>query len=107
MRPPFGAQATSKPSTQPISFASLDLPTRQNLEDLTTQLWREQGFTLVVVTHAIEEAAALGQFILVMGQPPHRQPVIVANPVFGQPEARESEPYRALCRQLKSSLEVL
>lgn len=87
-------------------FASLDLPTRQDLEDLTTQLWREQGFTLVVVTHAIEEAATLGQFILVMGQPPHRQPVIIANPVFGQPEARESEPYRVLCRQLKSYLEL-
>lgn len=87
-------------------FASLDLPTRQDLEDLTTQLWREQGFTLVVVTHAIEEAAALGQFILVMGQPPHRAPKIIQNPVFGQVEARESAPYRAFCRQLQTALEA-
>ncbi len=87
-------------------FASLDLPTRQDLEDLTTQLWREQGFTLVVVTHAIEEAAALGQNILVMGQPPHRQPRIVSNPVFALPGARESDTYRALCRDLQAALEA-
>lgn len=87
-------------------FASLDLPTRQDLEALTTQLWREQGFTLVVVTHAIEEAAAMGQYILVMGQPPHRQPVIVENPVFGQPGARESGAYRELCAALRARLEA-
>lgn len=88
-------------------FASLDLPTRHNLEDLTIQLWREQRFTLVVVTHAIEEAAALGQFILVMGKPPHAHPTIVANPVFNQPDARESDAYRSLCRELKTALEAV
>jgi len=87
-------------------FASLDLPTRQDLEALTTQLWREQGFTLVVVTHAIEEAVAMGQFILVMGQPPHRQPVVVENLVFGQSEARESQAYRDLCAALQARLEA-
>ena len=63
-------------------FSSLDAPTRQGLRDLTLALWREQRFTFVVVTHAIEEAAHLGQKILVLGQPPHtrgrgdRQPVL-------------------------------
>lgn len=87
-------------------FASLDLPTRQDLEARTIALWREQGFTLVVVTHAIEEAAVMGQFILVMGHPPHRRPVIIENPVFGQPGARESQAFRDLCVSLENHLEA-
>jgi NitT/TauT family transport system ATP-binding protein len=86
-------------------FSSLDAPTRQGLEELTLQLWQEQRFTFVVVTHAIEEAAILGQHILVLGAPPHTRPVIFHNPVFDQPDARDSEPYRDLCRSLRSCLE--
>ncbi len=86
-------------------FSSLDAPTRQGLEELTLQLWQEQRFTFVVVTHAIEEAAILGQHILVLGKPPHTHPEIYHNPVFGLPGARDSEPYRALCQQLRACLE--
>lgn len=86
-------------------FASLDLPTRQDLEDLSTQLWREQGFTMVVVTHGIEEAAALGQSILVMGRPPHTQVRIIHNPLFGQPQMTGSQAHGQLCRQLAAAVE--
>ncbi len=51
-------------------FSALDAPTRLGLEDLTLQLWQEQRFTFIIVTHTIEEAAYLGQYILVLGQPP-------------------------------------
>ncbi len=86
-------------------FSSLDAPTRFGLEELTLQLWQEQGFTFVVVTHAIEEAAFLGQHILVLGRPPHTTGKIFANPVAGQPGIRDSEAYRDLCRQLCLCLE--
>ena len=88
-------------------FSSLDAPTRQGLEELTLQLWQEQRFTFVVVTHAIEEAAFLGQHVLVLGKPPHRRGKIFHNPVFNQPDGRDSEPYRELCRQLRACLEEL
>ncbi len=42
-------------------FSSLDAPTRSGLQNLTLELWAEQSLTLVIVTHAIEEAAMLGQ----------------------------------------------
>ena len=85
-------------------FSALDAPTRLGLEDLTLQLWQEQHFTFIVVTHTIEEAAYLGQAILVLGLPPHRQGKVFKNPVFGQPEARESAAYRELCRVLRAEL---
>jgi NitT/TauT family transport system ATP-binding protein len=86
-------------------FSALDAPTRLGLEDLTLQLWKEQSFTFVVVTHAIEEAAYLGQSILVLGHPPHRSGKVFQNPVFGQAGARDSEDYRQLCRELRDELE--
>jgi ABC-type nitrate/sulfonate/bicarbonate transport system ATPase subunit len=88
-------------------FSSLDVPTRVGLEELTLQLWQEQQFTFIVVTHAIEEAAFLGQQIVVLGRPPHSRPQIFANPVFGQPDGRESSAYRDLCRDLRLCLEAL
>ena len=42
-------------------FSSLDAITRDDLQNLTLSLCAEQKLTLVIVTHAIEEAAALGQ----------------------------------------------
>jgi ABC-type nitrate/sulfonate/bicarbonate transport system ATPase subunit len=52
-------------------FSSLDAPTRESLRNLTLELWSEQALTLVTVTHAIEEAAILGQKILQpAAQPP-------------------------------------
>ena len=81
-------------------FSSLDAPTRMGLRDLTLALWREQRFTFVVVTHAIEEAAHLGQYILLLGRPPHTQAEVIANPCFGRPETAESDDYRALTREL-------
>ncbi len=86
-------------------FSSLDAPTRFGLEELTLQLWQEQGFTFVVVTHAIEEAAFLGQNILVLGRPPHAAGTIFTNPVAGQPGMRDADAYRDLCRQLRLCLE--
>jgi ABC-type nitrate/sulfonate/bicarbonate transport system ATPase subunit len=85
-------------------FSSLDAPTRLNLRELTLALWREQQFTFIVVTHAIEEAAYLGQQILVLGRTPHQQAEIISNPCFGQAEYADSIEYRALMRELRERM---
>jgi ABC-type nitrate/sulfonate/bicarbonate transport system ATPase subunit len=61
-------------------FASLDAPTREDLQNLTLELQREQKLTTIVVTHNIEDAACLGERILVLAHPPHREPLVVENP---------------------------
>lgn len=85
-------------------FSSLDAPTRESLQGLVLDLWKEQALTLVMVTHAIEEAAFVGQKILLLGQPPNRQAVILENPGAGSPSYRDSEPYQAMCRELRARL---
>lgn len=82
-------------------FSSLDAPTRESLQELTLELRAENDLTLVVVTHAIEEAVILGQKILLLGQPPNRQPEMINNPGSGQTGYRDSSEYVHLVRDLR------
>ena len=86
-------------------FSSLDALTREGLQNLTLDLWREQGFTFIIVTHAIEEAACLGQKILVLSRPPHQSVNVVANPSLMQPGFRASSEYQEICQILRTRLE--
>jgi NitT/TauT family transport system ATP-binding protein len=47
-------------------FSSLDAPTRESLQNLTLDIQREQNLTLMIVTHSIEEAAVIGEKILLI-----------------------------------------
>ena len=87
-------------------FSSLDAPTREGLQKLVLELWAEQGLTMVIVTHAIEEAAVLGRKILLLGDPPNTQPFVIDNPASAEPGFRESPAYLALVKELRGHLEV-
>lgn len=82
-------------------FSSLDAPTRLGLHYLTLKLWREQQFTFVVITHAIEEAIHLGQQILILGRPPHHEAEVIENPCFGLPDPMACPAYPALTNELR------
>jgi NitT/TauT family transport system ATP-binding protein len=87
-------------------FSSLDAPTRSGLQNLTLELWAEQSLTLVIVTHAIEEAAVLGQRILLLGAPPNRRTQVIENPAAAQPDFRDTPEYSALVQRLRRLLEA-
>jgi ABC-type nitrate/sulfonate/bicarbonate transport system ATPase subunit len=87
-------------------FSSLDALTRLNLQELTLRLWQENHFTMVAVTHAIEEAVLLGQKILLLGKAPIRQGIIFENPDFGKEDFRESRSFIELCRKLREKMEL-
>jgi NitT/TauT family transport system ATP-binding protein len=53
-------------------FAALDEITRQNLDDLLLDLWRETGITVIFVTHSTAEAAYLAQRAVVFSARPAR-----------------------------------
>jgi NitT/TauT family transport system ATP-binding protein len=82
-------------------FSSLDAPTREGLQTLTLELQAEQGLTLVIVTHAIEEAAVMGRKILLLNTPPNCQAQVVDNPGASDPGYRETAEYFALCKALR------
>lgn len=86
-------------------FSSLDAPTREGLQRLMLELWAEQQLTLIIVTHAIEEAAVLGQKILLLNQPPNRgSAVVIENPGAAAPGYRETDAYQMVCRDLRARL---
>ena len=84
-------------------FSALDAVTRADLQALTRELCAEQNLTLVMVTHAIEEAASLGRKILLLGHPPTRAPLIFENPTAGAPG---DAAHQTLCKQLRQALEA-
>lgn len=66
-------------------FASVDAQTRFELEDLTRRVQREQGATILVVTHDIDESVYLSDRVLVLSKSPAS---IVADLRVGLPAER-------------------
>jgi NitT/TauT family transport system ATP-binding protein len=86
-------------------FSSLDALSREDLEKLTLELRAETGVTTVVVTHNIEEAVFLGQYLLLLRRPPHREALIIENPAAGQADYREQASFQTRCNQVRELLE--
>jgi ABC-type nitrate/sulfonate/bicarbonate transport system ATPase subunit len=82
-------------------FGALDALTREDLQNLTLELRIEQRLTTVIVTHNIEEAVFMGEKILILGQPPTREAVIVDNPQAGSGAYRQQDLFFARCNQLR------
>lgn len=85
-------------------FASLDAVIREDLQALTLGLCAQAGITLVIVTHNIEEAVALGRKILLLDSPPNREARVFENPDAGQEGYCESQAYQALRQRLRKEL---
>lgn len=51
-------------------FAALDALTRNQMQDELLRLWGEVGFTLIFVTHSIEEAIVVGSRVLLLSPHP-------------------------------------
>lgn len=85
-------------------FSALDAPTRESLQALTLSLCEEAGVTVVLVTHNIEEAAFVGQKVLLLEEPPNRESNILENVHSTRGEYRRSEAYQNTCMTLRSCM---
>jgi NitT/TauT family transport system ATP-binding protein len=85
-------------------FSSLDALTREDLQQLTVELRQETGVTTVLVTHNIEEAAFLGQRILILGRAPNCQARVIENWAAGAPGYRGQPAYWQKCAELRAAL---
>jgi NitT/TauT family transport system ATP-binding protein len=88
-------------------FASLDAPTRKSLGRLVRRLRQEVGLTTVIVTHSIEEAARLGEKILVLGPPPNQTALVVDNQGAATEGYSQTKAYLDLCNSLHQQLEMI
>lgn len=86
-------------------FSSLDAITREDLQNLTLSLCAEKQLTLVVVTHAIEEAAMLGKKILLLDTAPNHKACVFENQNAGTERYRGSREYQELCNLLRRELQ--
>ena len=87
-------------------LASLDTLTKERIQDLFLRLWRKHRFSLILVTHDIEEAAFLGERIAVLSDRPARIKAVVDNPGMGELDYRGQEGFIATVSRLRSALEV-
>jgi NitT/TauT family transport system ATP-binding protein len=86
-------------------FAAVDAITRERLQELVAGMWRALGFSMVLVTHNLEEAAALGHTVAVMSAAPGTIAAIVENPRACAAEHRGSEAFRTVCSRIREKLE--
>jgi NitT/TauT family transport system ATP-binding protein len=69
-------------------FAALDEITRQRLDGLIHELWRERRFTALFVTHSLREAVFLAQRAVMFSRRPAH---VVANRAIELPSERATE----------------
>jgi len=85
-------------------FASLDAPTREDLQQLVRTISAERPLTTVMVTHTIEEALYLGERILVLKNGVNTVPYILDNPFAGQLSPRSEKDYQQLTDRIREEL---
>jgi len=87
-------------------LASLDTLTKERIQDLFLRLWSRHRFSLVLVTHDIEEAAFLGRRVVVLTERPARIKQIVDNPGMGELDYRGTPEFQRIAATLRGALEA-
>ena len=60
-------------------FGALDAQNRRIMQQEVRRIWRETGRTIVFVTHAIEEAVAIGSALIMLSARPSRVREVIRN----------------------------
>lgn len=84
-------------------YGSLDALTRRKMQDELLQLWDDIRFTLVFVTHSIEEAVIVGSRIAVLSPHPGQVRAELNSPGFAH-DARSSLAFQNLVNHISSML---
>lgn len=87
------------------SFGSVDAQTRAGLQDLLLRLWRQYKFTVLFVTHDIDEAIYLSEKVVVLTASPGAVRTTIETDLSyprHQLKTRESERYLAHRRHIYS-----
>lgn len=84
-------------------YAALDALTRRKMQDELLQLWNDIRFTLVFVTHSIEEAVILGSRILVLSPHPGQVRAELNSPGFAY-DTRSGAAFQELVQKISHML---
>ena len=76
-------------------FGALDPGIRNDMHTLVTRLWRDNGLTIIMVTHDIKEAFKLGTRVLAFDKrrvDPHAPNRFGATAVYDVPVTKKAQP---------------
>lgn len=86
-------------------FSSLDALTRESLQGLLLDIFKNNHLSILLVTHSIEEAVFLGQKIFVMSKTPGSILDVVDNPYAADPSYRGKKEFYNKCAHLRGLLQ--
>lgn len=87
-------------------FAALDALTREELQDDLLRLCALRATTVLFVTHDINEAVYLADRVAIMASGKLRHELAIDLPRPRSREQRYSEPFNALCRELRDAMDI-
>ncbi len=84
-------------------FSALDAITRETLQEDILALYRRSPLAIIIVTHSIEEAAVIGQTIILLSE---SGTVLsqMENPAFGMEDARENPLFYDFCVEIRKRM---
>lgn len=85
-------------------FSALDAITREEMQELFLEIWKQNSVTTVFVTHSVDEALYLGSKIVVFSPSPGRILEIVDNPCFRLDNLRTRDEYHEMSQRLRNLL---
>ena len=86
-------------------FSALDAITREELQELFLNIWKEHNVTTVFITHSVDEALYLGSKIVVFSPAPGRILEVLENPCFQLDNLRSREEYYDMSMRLRKILD--
>jgi len=85
-------------------FSALDAITREEMQALFLDIWKQHSVTTVFITHSVDEALYLGRKIVVLSDAPGRILEVVDNPCFKLDNLRFRDEYYAMSVRLRNIL---
>lgn len=85
-------------------FSALDAIMKEEATALFLRVWEKYRCHTVMVTHSIEEALYLGNKIVILSNSPGKIEKIIENPLFGNPNFRETDDFKQLYHNIWEAL---
>jgi ABC-type nitrate/sulfonate/bicarbonate transport system ATPase subunit len=82
-------------------FSALDSITREEMQELFLNIWKQYKVTTVFITHSVDEALYLGSKIVIFSPSPGRVSEILDNPCFKLDNLRFRDEYYAMSMKLR------
>ncbi|GAA0754412.1 MULTISPECIES: ABC transporter ATP-binding protein [Clostridium] len=82
--------------------SALDSINKEKIQELLLEIRNKRKNTMILVTHSIEEAVFLGEYIIVMKD--GRIHSLINNKYFGDKDIRKKQEYMEICNEVRGKL---